>query len=52
MAGAAGGLAGTSSLGLNSTDPALSGLPEGEIARKKAESKLFGLTGAQSDRIR
>ena len=25
---------------------------EGEIARKKAESRLFGLSGAQSDRIR
>ena len=25
---------------------------EGEIARQKAESKLFGLSGVQSDRIR
>jgi hypothetical protein len=25
---------------------------EGEIARKKAENRLFGLSGAQSDRIR
>lgn len=25
---------------------------EGELARKKAESRLFGLSGAQSDRIR
>ncbi len=29
-----------------------SGLTEAELARKKAESRLFGLTGAQSDRIR
>ena len=28
------------------------GASEGEIARKKAESRLFGLSGAQSDRIR
>ena len=29
-----------------------SGVTEAELARKKAESRLFGMSGAQSDRIR
>ena len=32
--------------------PTGAGGSEGEIARQKAESKLFGLSGVQSDRIR
>ena len=46
-----GGGAGSGSL----SDTPLSGHAresEGEIARQKAESKLFGLSGVQSDRIR
>ena len=35
-----------------SDTPTGAGGSEGEIARQKAESKLFGLSGVQSDRIR
>ena len=37
---------------LRKTAETPSGGSEGEIARKKAESRLFGLSGVQSDRIR
>jgi hypothetical protein len=36
---------------LRKTDMA-SGCTEADLARKKAESRLYGLTGVQSDRIR
>ena len=35
-----------------SDTPTAAGGSEGEIARQRAETKLFGLSGVQSDRIR
>ena len=43
------GVVGAAGVGMGGGHPNAS---EGEIARKKAESRLFGLSGAQSDRIR
>lgn len=37
---------------LRKTNELTSGLTEAETARKKAEHRLFGLTTAQSERIR